>query len=201
MSLTVESLAVQPRWDEARVRALPGQSRGDLVGAWGKNVVARFGEEGLARVRERLRPPLDRLDLIQTARDWIPVHAQILVTEAIVDELLGGSWPALYPLLVEDTRAGLGRIQLALLRAMGPARALRLGPSTFSKVHERGRHEVEVTGRRARLSFHDNELFAHPSWRILQLLATRALLELTASPGTVVGEDAGSDAFVAIAAW
>ena len=123
------------------------------------------------------------------------------LTEAIVAELLGGSWPARCPLLVEATRAGLGRIQLALLRAMGPARALRLGPSTFSKVHERGRHEVEVTGRRARLSFHDNELFAHPSWRILQLLATRALLELTASPGTVVGEDAGSDAFVAIAAW
>jgi hypothetical protein len=202
VALTVESLAVQPRWESAAVLALPGKSRGDLVGAWGKNVVARFGEAGLARVRARLPAPLDRLELIQSSRDWLPVFAQLLVTEAIVDELLGGDWPALYPLLVEDTRTGLGRLQLALLRAMGPARALRLGPSTFAKVHERGAHEVELAGRRARLTFRDSPLFAHPSWRILQLLATRALLELTGHAGSVVGEDGGAaDSFVAIATW
>lgn len=201
MALTVESLAVQPRWDAASVLALPGKSRGDLVGAWGKNVVARFGEAGLARVRARLPAPLDRLELIQSSRDWLPVYAQLLVTEAIVDELLGGSWPALYPLLVEDTRAGLGRLQLALVRAMGPARALRLGPATFKKVHERGAHDLELAGRRARLSFHGSPLFAHPTWRILQLLATRALLELTGTPGTVLGEDAGAERFVAVATW
>lgn len=201
MALTLDALAVQPRWDQARVLALPGRSRGDLVGAWGKNVVARFGDSGLARVRQRLPSPLDRLELIQSSRDWLPVYAQLLVTEAIIDELLAGDWHALYPLLVEDTRAGLGRVQLALLRAMGPSRALRLGPSTFKKVHERGTHDLEVAGRRARLSFRGSPLFAHPSWRILQLLATRALLELTATPGDVVGEDAGDDGFVAIATW
>lgn len=194
-------LAAEPRWDARRLHSLPGRSRGDLLGAWGNNVVARFGDDALARVRRRLAPPLDEIPSVVTTRDWLPVYAQLLVTEAIVDELLEGRWPALYPLLVEDTRAGLGRIQLALLRAMGPARALRLGPSTFKKVHERGAHDLELAGRRARLSFRGSPLFAHPTWRILQLLATRALLELTGNPGSVVGEDAGGDGFVAVATW
>ena len=46
-----------------------------------------------------------------TAKDTLPVHAQFVLTEAIVDELLAGDLRALLPLIIEDTRAGLGRIQ------------------------------------------------------------------------------------------
>ncbi len=201
MGHTIETLAAEPRWDLARVQMLPGRSRGDLLGSWGTNLTARFGADALARVRKRLPPPLDQLPSTLSARDWVPVHAQLVLTEAIVDELLGGDMRALYVPLVEDTRAGIGRIQLALLRSVGPGRAFQAAPRTFRKVHERGTVEVEVSGRRARTTFQGSPLFTHPTWRLMQLFATRMMLELADSPGSVAGEDGGSDGFVAVASW
>jgi hypothetical protein len=198
---TIESLAVEPRWDRARVEALPGRSRGDLLGSWGTNLTARFGAGVVERVRKRLPAPLDQLPPVLTTRDWVPVHAQLVLTEAIVDELLDGDMRALYPLLVEDTRAGLGRIQLMLLRTLGPQGAFRLAPRTFRKVHERGTVDGDVAGGRARMVFRGSPLFAHPTWRLLQLCAMRMVLELASSPGSAVGEDGGPDSFVAVASW
>jgi hypothetical protein len=180
---------------------MSGRCRGDLMGRWGENVVRRFGPNALARVRARLEPPLDQLSSVLTARDWIPIYAQVVVTEAIVDELLDGDLARLYPLLVEDTRAGLGRLDLALIRGMGPVRAFKLGPRSFRKVHDRGNVEVEVSGRRARLQFADCPLFGHPTWRILQLYAQRVLLELCGTPGSADGEGTSDDGFTVIATW
>ncbi len=199
--LTAADLAAQPRWDPPRLRALTGRCRGDLLGPWGQNVSRRYGADGLARVRRRLAPPLDQLGAVLTDRDWVPAHAQVAVTEAIVDELLAGDMAALYPLLVEDTRASLGRVEQALIRTLGAARCFRLAPRTFRKVHERGAVEVEAAGRRARLTFHGNPVFANPSWRLLQLLAQRTLLELAGTPGDAVGEDTGTDGFAVLATW
>lgn len=200
MLLTAEVLAAQPRWDPARLVEVPGRCRGDLLGPWGRNLTRRFGADALARVRRRLAPPLDRIEPVLSARDWVPAHAQIAITEAIVDELLAGDMRALYPLLLEDTRASLGRVELALVRALGPGRAIGLGPRSFRKVHDRGSVEVAVTGRRARLVFAGNPLFACPSWRLMQLFAQRVLLDLAGSPGDAVGEDA-ADGFVVDATW
>jgi hypothetical protein len=199
--LTVDDLAAQPRWDRARIENVPGRCRGDLLGPWGTNLTRRFGADAMARVRRRLAPPLDQVAPVLTARDWVPAHAQIVITEAIVDEMLGGDMRALYPLLVEDTRASIGRVDLALLRAMGAARAIKLAPRNFGKVHEGGRVEVTVTGRRAHLRFSGHPLFEHPSWRILQMFAQRVLLDLAGTPGEAVGEDGGRDAFVCVATW
>lgn len=201
MAHTIDSLVVEPRWELSRVQALPGRSRGDLLGSWGDNLTARFGPDALARVRKRLPPPLDRLPPALTARDWVPVHAQLVVTEAIVDELLGGDMRALYPLLVEDTRAGLGRLHLMLVRTLGAERAFRLAPRTFHKVQERGTVEVDTAGRHARMSFRGSPMFAHPTWRLLQLYAMCTMLELADTPGSATGEDAGPDGFVAVARW
>jgi hypothetical protein len=199
--ITVEDLASQPRWDPARVVAVSGRCRGDLLGPWGANLTRRFGPDALARVRRRLAPPLDAVPPVLTAKDWVPAHAQIVITEAIVDELLGGDMRALYPLLVEDTRSSLGRVELALVRAMGAGRAIKLAPRNFGKVHEGGRVEVTVAGRRAQLRFAGHPLFEHPSWRLMQLFAQRVLLELAGTPGDAVGEDGGRDAFVCVATW
>ena len=137
-----------------------------------------------------------------TKKDWLPVHAQVALTEAIVDEFLGGDLRALYPLLVEDTRASLGRIEQALIRSLGPGRALQLGPRTFRQAHERGTVEVDVSGRSARLRFAGSPLFAHPSWRVLQLFAQQVLLELAGSPGEAVGEDdRNPDSFTVAVRW
>jgi hypothetical protein len=198
---TIESLAVEPRWEQSRVESLPGRCRGDLVGAWGPNLIARFGAGAVDRVRQRRPAALDQLPPVLTARDWIPVHGQLLLTEAITDEFLGGDMRALYPLLVEDTRAGVGRVQLMLLRTLGPRGAFRLAPRTFRKVHECGTVDGEVASDRARMAFRGSPLFAHPTWRLLQLYAMQMMLELASSPGIAMGEDGGPDSFVAIATW
>lgn len=201
MFLTDDAVVAHPRWEPARLRALPGRCRGDLLGAWGANLTRHFGPDALGRVRRRLAPPLDQLAPVVTSRDWLPVHAQIAVTEAIVDELLDGDMGALYPLIVEDTRRGLGRVQLALVRSLGPARLLRLAPREHRKVYEHGSVEVDVAQRRARVVFRGSALFEHPTWRMLQLFAQRTMLELAGSAGTVVGEDAGADAFGVAVSW
>jgi hypothetical protein len=201
VALTIDMLASEPRWDLKRVQALPGRSRGDLLGAWGENICVRFGAKALEQLRRRLPAPLDELPAVLTAKDWVPVYAQLVVTEAIVDEWLGGDVRALYPLLVEDTRRALSRVQLMLVRGLGPARALRLGPRTFKAVHERGSNQVEVDGRTARISFSGSPLFEHPTWRLLQLFATQTLLDLADRPGVATGQQADADSFVAIARW
>jgi hypothetical protein len=199
--VTDETLAEMPRWDPVRLAGLPGRSRGDLLGPWGHSVARRFGPDALARVRRRLAPPLDQIAPVLGAGDWLPVHAQLVVTEAIVDEFLGGDLRALRTPLLEDTRAGLGRVQLLAVRALGPGRAIRIAHKDFGKVHERGEVGLEIESHHARLTFRGTPLFGHPTWRLLQLYALLTLLELTHRPGTAVGEELGPDGFVAIARW
>ena len=199
--VTDETLAAEPRWDAARVAALPGRSRGDLLGGWGDSLARRFGSDALARVRARLAPPLDQIAPRLSARDWLPVQAQLVVTEAIVDEFLGGDLRALRAPLAEDTRTGLSKMQQVIIRTMGPGRAIRLAQRDFPKVHERGTVDVELTSRSARLTFRGTPLFAHPTWRVLQLYGMCTLLELTGKLGGATGEELGSDGFVAIATW
>ena len=201
VALTDETLATAPRWEAARLAALPGRCRGDLLGPWGRNLTARFGADAVARVQRRLAPPLDQVAPVLTAKSWVPAHAQVALTEAIVDELLGGDLRALYPLLVADTRASLGRVQLLLVRSVGAARAFRQGPRAFRNTHDHGTADVELDGRRARLTFRGHPLFGHPTWRLLQLFATRTLLELAGTPGSAAGEDTGADSFAAVATW
>lgn len=196
MELSLEDLAATPVTPPDQ---LAGRCRGDLLGPWGDNVARRFGAAGLARVRQRLPSPLDQLPPVLSARDWVPIGAQLVVTEAIVDELLAGDWLALLPLLIEDTRAGVGRVQLALLRTMGPGNAFKLTSRTFAKVYEQGAADAQVSGRTARLTFTGNPIFAHPRWRLMQLFAMRVMLDLANAPGTVSGEDAAG--FIAIARW
>lgn len=199
--LTIDALAAIPRWSDLRTLALAGSVRGDTLGAWGDNLVARFGVDALARVRARVPATVAALPRALGDRDRVPVFAQLLLTEAIVDECLGGDILTLYTLLVADTRAGLGRIRLALLRTLGAAGALRLGPRTFRQVHERGDHTVQIEGRRADLAFHGNPLFGHPTWRVLQLFATQLVLELAGSPSVLAADGPGDDAFHIRADW
>src|SRR5690606_30742421 len=114
---------------------------------------------------------------------------------------LGGDMRALYPLFVEDTRAGLGRVQLMIVRGLGPERAFRLAARSVREVQGRGSVKVGTADRHARMSFRGSPLFTHPTWRVLQLFAICTTLELADTPGTATGEDAGPDSFVAVARW
>lgn len=199
--LTIDTLASEARWDLANVTALPGRCRGDALGRWGENLTRRFGRDAYSRVQRRVGPPFDAIAPVLTAKDWVPVGAQLVLTEAIVDEFLGGDMRALYPLLLEDTRAGLGRVQLVLVKTLGAGRVLARGAAGFRDIYERGSAGAQIERGRARVTFRGSPLFAHPTWRLLQLFATRTVMELAGSPGSVSGEHAGDDAFVTLATW
>jgi hypothetical protein len=199
--LTIDTLAAEPRWDLAKLTALPGRCRGDALGGWGENLTRRFGHKALTTVRSRVGPPFDAIAAVLTSKDWVPVGAQLALTEAIVDEYLGGDLRALYPLLVEDTRAGLGRLQVLGVKALGAGRVLARGASGFSDIYERGTAEAQIDRRRARVTFRGSPLFANATWRLLQLFATRTVMDLAGTPGEVSGEHLGDDAFAALASW
>lgn len=201
MSLTIATLAELPRWETSRTMGLPGWCRGDALGPWGENLTRRFGAGAHDRLRRRLPAEHARIAPVLTARDTVPVHAQLVLTEAIVDEFLAGDLRALLPLLIEDTRAGIGRIQLALVKTMGAHRAIAHGARGFRDIYDRGSAEADTAKRRARVTFRGHELFAHPTWRALQLMATATVLDLAGTPGTVSGEDLGDMAFATAATW
>jgi hypothetical protein len=199
--LTIDTLAAAPRWDLAKLTGLPGRCRGDALGRWGENLARRFGPDAHKRVQRRVGPPFDATAPVLTAKDWVPVGAQLALTEAIVDEFLGGDMRALYPLLLEDTRAGLGRLQVLAVKALGAGRVLARGAAGFRDIYERGSAESQIERGRARITFRGSPLFAHPTWRLLQLFATRTVMELAGSPGQVWGEHLGDDAFATLATW
>lgn len=161
----------------------------------------RYGVDAVDRVRRRLPAALTAISPVLTAKDWLPVGTQVLVTEAIVDEFLAGEIAALYPLLVEDTRASLSRVHLLLARSLGAARAFKHATNHFGKVYDRGKAEIALAKRSARMTFSGHPLFEHPTWRQLQLFALRLFLDLAGTPGEAAGEDAGTDGFVATATW
>lgn len=201
MLLSLHALAWAPRWTEEQTGGVAGRCRGDLVGPWGENLRRRFGDDAVARVRARLPAELRDLDPAPTTRHWLPARAQLLVTEAIIDELLAGDASALYPLVVEDVRRGSSKIGLALLRSLGPRRMLRLAPRTHRKVYDVGRARAEVNPGGARIDFRDAALFAHPTWRLLQVYATGVLLELQGAKADLTGEDTGPDSFAVHLRW
>jgi len=201
MSLTIATLAQQPRWEMTQTLALPGWCRGDALGGWGENLTRRFGAGAHDRLRRHLPAEHARVAPVLTARDTVPVHAQLVLTEAICDEFLGGDLTALVPLIVEDTRAGLGRIQRALVKTMGAHRALAHGANGFRDIYDRGSAHAETAKGRARVTFRGHPVFGHPTWRALQLMATHTVLELAGTPGAVSGEELGEDAFVTVASW
>ena len=161
----------------------------------------RYGADAVERVRRRLPAALTAISPVLTVKDWLPVYTQVVVTEAIVDEFLSGDLGALYPLLVEDTRASLSRVHLLLARSLGAARAFKHATNSFGKVYDRGEAAITIDKCRARMTFSGHPLFEHPTWRQLQLFALRLFLDLAGTPGEAAGEDAGPDGFVATATW
>lgn len=201
MLLSPRDLAAAPRWSDEQTAAIEGRCRGDLLGPWGDNLARRFGPDAVSRVRARLPAELRDVAATPTRADWLPARAQLRVTEAIVDEFLAGDAAALYPLVVEDTRRGTGRVAMAALRALGPRRLLAMAPRAHQKVYDVGAVTADSSRNRARIDFTGTPLFGHPTWRLLQLFATGVLLELQNARPEVTGQDTGPTSFAVHVRW
>jgi len=175
---SIEELVSSRRDVPAGRGSLLGHCNGTLMASWGENLTRRFGPNAASDLLVALGPDAAGLMLAPSKRDWIPVVAQLRVTELIVERHFAGSWSALYPALAEDTRRGSGRVALLLLRKLGPAKVLGYAPRSFSKLYDRGVVEAEVSERRATLRLSGAEFFGLRSWQLLQVFGQRVLIEL-----------------------
>lgn len=200
--LTVADLARAPAWPRERVRAIPGRCRGALLRDWGNHVRRLWGDDALAALRAELGLDEATLPDAPALRAWYPVRYQCEATRLIADRFTGGDPLGLAPLLADaGSRLQDGVIAWAI-RTLGPGVVLKNAGRVHKDLYDVGRCTSRVGKGEAELRFSGAELFAEPTWRVLQMFALEATIG--ALGRTLVGieaEDPGGDGFVARVAW
>ena len=175
----IAELAQRSAWSDARVAALPGRCRGSVLARWAGLVRRHFGDEAVRRVRTELGPLGDDLPDDPPDEDWFPVGVQIRLTDVLVREFLGGDPRRLQPLLAEDVKRQVGRAAGLFLRTVGPGPILGRARHIHPSLYDVGHAEATVSHGHAVIDCAGAELFANPTWQILQLMAHAGFVELT----------------------
>jgi hypothetical protein len=178
-TLGIPELARTPPWPVARVAALPGRCRGSVLARWAGLVRRHFGDAAVQRVRRELGPLAADLPDDPPDEDWFPVAVQIRLTDVFVREFLGGDPRSLQPLLADDVKQQVGRAAGLFLRTVGPGPILGRARHLHPSFYDVGRADAEVGHGRAQIDCTGAELFANPTWQILQLMAHAGFVELT----------------------
>lgn len=187
----VDALLSAPRWPADRVRTLPGRCRGSLLRSWADGVRRRWGDAGVATVREGLGPLSEALP-DDPARDaWVPVAAQILATDLVIERLLGGDAAALEPLLHADTVRARDKVLGWVVRKVGPAAVYRASGRVHPHLYDVGSVEATVGAREVSLVWSGAALFECPTFHVLQLLGNRILLRMMGHDLVEVGSAPG----------
>lgn len=176
--IAADQLLATPRWPKEQVLALPGRCRGSLVARWADGCRRRWGEEGVRAVREGLGPLSAALPDDPDPDSWIPVAAQILATDLVIDRLLGGDAAALEGLLHDDTVRARDKVVTWVVRTLGPATVFRGARRLHPHLYDAGAVEPEVSGSEATLRWTGSPLFGNPTFRVLQVLGNRILLRM-----------------------
>lgn len=175
--------------------ALPGRCRGSLVARWADGCRRRWGEAGVAAVREGLGPLSAALPDDPGADIWIPVAAQILATDLVIDRLLGGDATALESLLHEDTERARDKVVGWVVRTLGPATVFRGARRLHPHLYDVGAVEAQVSSGLATLTWTGAPLFENPTFHVLQVLGNRIMLRMMRREVTELSApDAGPDA-------
>jgi len=175
---SLEELAHAPAWPTDRVAELEGRCRGVVMRDWGAHVRARWGEAGLAEVREAAALSPEDLPDAPAPRVWYPVAHQLVVTRAIADRHLGGDLLALEPLLVEAGRSARDRVVEWAMRRVGPGFVLKHAHRVHRDLYDRGEVTSDVRRGEATLRWEGAGIFAEPTWRVLQCFALRGAVRL-----------------------
>lgn len=186
-----------------------GRVRGVLVRQWAAHCQRRWGADAAARVRAVAGDVAATLPDEPLDKAWYPAAAQLAVTDAIIDEYLSGDAALLRRLVCEDAVRGLGRMQRLALRALGPARAYARASQVYPQLYDVGRAagdgpfcQVQLRADACCFELTGAALFGHPTWRVLQLWAHAAALELLAGHvGDVRGAALGDDGFAVEVVW
>ncbi len=177
--LSLASLARQPRWPRAQIEALPGRCRGRVLEGWARTCRRHFGEAGLRRLRQAAGPLARGIPEQPSPRAWFSAGVQVALTDALIDELLGGDALALEDLLRVEIERSMGRVQRALVRSVGPASILRRAAAIHRQAYDHGQASSVVHDREAVVTSQGSALFENPTWQLLQLIAHRLLIEQT----------------------
>ena len=199
----LEVWSSRPRWPQAQVLALPGQVRGVLLRDWAPLLDKRWGDDASGRVRSRVGVLARGVPDRPGSETWLPLAAQIALTDAIIDTFLGGDASRLHSLLREDTTADLSLGRRMVARAFGPQAAYKRVVGVYQRVHDIGNFEAEVSDRSAMLRCSGAQAFGNPTWRTLHLIGhSIALSLLTGSKDPeVFGRELGDDGFEIRVRW
>lgn len=177
--LGIDALAKRPAWSASRVAALPGRCRGSVLARWAGLVRRHFGDDAVRRVRAELGSFAADLPDDPPDEDWFPVGVQIRLTDVFVREFLGGDPRLLQPLLADDVKSQVGRAAGLFLRTVGPGPILARARHIHPSLYDVGRADANVDHGHAVIECTGAELFANPTWQILQLMAHAGFVELT----------------------
>lgn len=167
-----------PRWDVGRVRGLQGRCRGSLLRSWADGVRRRWGDEGVRTIRDGLGNLSAELPDEPAPDAWIPVSAQILATDLVIERLLGGDVAALEPLLAADTARARDKVLGWVVRTVGPGAVYRASGRVHPHLYDVGRVDARVRHGEATLVWSGAPLFENPTFRSLQVLGNHILLRM-----------------------
>ena len=177
--LSIAALAGLSRWSPERVFAMPGRCRGSVLARWGDVCRRRLGASAVRRVREAVGELAEELPDEPPEHAWFPVALQIRITDLVIDEYLDGDPLALDPLLRDDIGRSLGRVTRTFLRTVGPGPVLGRAKVLHAHLYDVGDASAKTRSGSATIQSEGAELFANPTWQILQLMAHRGLVDLT----------------------
>jgi len=199
--VTMEELATLPRWPEERLRAAPGKVRGNALRAWGVHVTRLWGPEAPHRVRERLGFDALTLPDVPTKRHWYPVWVQVDMAHVIVDEWFGGDILAFESVFSGTSGTG-DKVMRWVGSKLGPTAVLKRSDRYHESVCTVGKLHVEANATSSRLDFRGADIFGNPSWRVLQMMGIRSMLDFMKRELTSIsGLDHGPRDFVLEVSW
>lgn len=150
--------------------------RGILLRDWAAHVRARLGDDALDAVRARADVSPATLPDDPDPRGWYPAHVQLRVTEAFIDVGLDGDALALGEFLRAVGPTSPDRVVRWALTKVGPAPMLRGAARAHGRLYDQGAAHAKTHRGVAEIQVTGAALFAHPTWRLLQLVAMRTML-------------------------
>ncbi len=199
----IEVWSREPRWPLARVRSVPGQVRGVLLRDWALHLDRRWGEGASRKVLDRVGDLAAQVPDAPSSEQWLPVAAQIALTDAIIDLFLAGDALQLEALLLDDTTRDLSLPRRMLVRAFGPHAGYKRVTAAYQRAYDIGRCEAEVRDHGAVVRCVGAEAFGNPTWRTLHLIGHRIALSLLTgrNDSEVLGRALSDDSFELTVRW
>jgi len=176
--VSLQSLAQSEPWSEEQLAELKTRIRGAALKDWGAHVRRRRGHAAVPRIRELTGITPAMLPDEPDVQGWYPSWFQVALTDAIVQEYLGGDYLALEDLLFEDATRRRQKVVRWVAGKIGPAVVFKKAPQGHRDMYSQGAVHTTVGRRDATVTWTGARLYANPTWRMLQMMAVRLMMRV-----------------------